>query len=158
LELIEKVRASRDGLLKVIEGLTPEAIAQPFTMGKWSVKDVFSHIAGWDVWMRSTIENMLGGKEPDLSAPFDVHSANVKFVKERTEFSFDQILTEMSDTLEIVFRLVEKLTEEDIFTPLIIAGHDHSVNHLLTVTYTHDRGHAYKILRWRKLDKTDPRL
>jgi len=149
MELIKAVRASRSYLLKIIEDLSPEEIIQPATIGKWSIKDVFSHIAGWDIWMSTTIQTILGGNQPDLSAPLDIDVTNVKFVEERASWSIDQILTEMADTFQTVLLFVRELTEDQIFKPQLFAGHDHSVNHLLTVTYEHDRHHADKILLWK---------
>jgi len=154
MELINAVRASRSYLLKTIGDLSPKEIIQPATIGKWSVKDVLSHIAGWDIWVSTTIQTILGGNQPDLSAPLDVDVTNAKFVEERVRWSIDQILTEMADTLQKVLHIVGELSEEQIFKPQLFEGHDHSINHLLTVTYEHDRCHADKILLWRKSQKT----
>ncbi|MFQ6125552.1 MAG: ClbS/DfsB family four-helix bundle protein [Candidatus Heimdallarchaeota archaeon] len=122
-------------------------------MGKWSVKDVLSHIAGWDIWMSTTIQTILGGNQLNLSAPLDVDVTNAKFVEDRVRWSIDQILTEMADTLQKVLYIVGGLSEEQIFKPQLFEGHDCSIYHLLKVGYEHDRRHTDKILLRRKSQK-----
>lgn len=153
-ELIAAVRAARAYLLEIIEDFNPEEMLQPTTIGKWCMKDILSHIAGWDTLMRTTMQAIFEGKQSDLSAAKDIDATNAKFVDERSGWSVEQILAEMADNHQKMLHFVEELTDEQLFKPRIFSGENWSLDGFLKIWDRHDRHHADEILLCRKAEKT----
>ncbi|MFQ6125682.1 MAG: ClbS/DfsB family four-helix bundle protein [Candidatus Heimdallarchaeota archaeon] len=153
-DLIAAVRAARAYLLEIIEDFNPEEMLQPTKIGKWCVKDILSHIAGWDTLMRTTMRAIFEGKQPDLSATKDIDATNVKFVDERSGWSVEQILAEMAENHQKMLQFVEELTDEQLFKPRIFAGENWSLDGFLKIWDRHDRLHAKKIVLCQKAWKS----
>lgn len=153
-ELIEAVRAARAYLFKTIEDFSPEEMVQPTTIGKWCVKDILSHIAGWDTLMRTTMQAIYEEKQPDISAVKDIDATNAKFVAERSGLPIEQILADMADNHQKMLHFVEELTDEQLFKPRIFAGENWSLDGFLKIWDRHDRHHADEILNCQKAWKS----
>ncbi len=67
IELIEATREARAYLLEIIEDFSSEEILKPTKIGKWCVKDILSHIAGWDKLMRTTMRGQYLRKNNQIS-------------------------------------------------------------------------------------------
>ena len=118
------------------------------------MKDILSHIAGWDTLMRTTMQAIFEGKQPDLSAVKDIDATNAKFVNERSGWPVEQILAEMADNHQKMLLFVEELTDEQLFKPRIFSGENWSLDGFLKIWDRHDRHHADDILLCRKAEKT----
>ncbi len=150
MELIEAVRAARAYFLKIIEDFSSEEIVKPTKIGKWCVKDILSHIAGWDTLMRTTMQAIFEEKQLDLSVMKDIDAINAKFVAERSNWSVEQIFAEMADNHQKMLQFVEELTDEQLFKPRIFEGENWTLDGFLKIWDKHDRHHANEILRCRK--------
>lgn len=153
IELIEAVRVARVYLLEIIEDFSPEEIVQPTKKGKWCVKDILSHIAGWDTLMRTTLKALFEDTQPDLSAAKNIDATNARFVDERSGWSVVQILAEMADNHQKMLHFVEELTDEQLFKPQIFTGENWSLDNFLKIWDRHDRHHADEIVLCRKAEK-----
>jgi hypothetical protein len=47
-ELLEKIRSSREALVKTLDSVPPERRDQPGVSGDWSVKDILVHLNYWE--------------------------------------------------------------------------------------------------------------
>lgn len=59
-ELLRHYRATREGLLHALAGLSDDAISEPSLDG-WSVKDHLAHIAAWDDLRAAEVERISAG-------------------------------------------------------------------------------------------------
>ncbi len=155
IELIEATREARAYLLEIIEDFSSEEILKPTKIGKWCVKDILSHIAGWDKLMRTTMRAIFEEKQPNLSGWKNIDAINTKFVAERFSWSVEQILTEMADNHQKMLHFVDELTDEQLFKPRIFAGENWSLDGFLKIWDRHDRHHAKEILFCRKTWKSE---
>lgn len=149
-ELIKAAIMARTHLQKTIENLSPEQIIQPATIGNWSVKEVFSHIAGWDVWMYSTMQCIHEGNPPDLSAVKNFDPTNTKFVAERANWSIKQVLAEMTKVFQEMINFVEPIPEEQLNQRRMFNGQNWSLDKFLKIWDEHDNHHADQIQLWWK--------
>ena len=152
-ELIKAAILARTHLRKTIEELSPEQIVQPATIGNWSVKEVFSHIAGWDVWLYSTMQHIHAGEQPDLRAVKDFGQTNAQFVAERAKRSIEQVLAEMTKVFQEMLHFVESIPEEQLSQHRMFNGQNWSLDSFLKIWDEHDRHHADKIQFWWKTQK-----
>lgn len=144
-ELIKAATLARAHLRKTIENLSPEQIVQPTTIGNWSVKEVFSHIAGWDVWMYSTMQSIHEGEQPDLSAVKDFGPTNAQFIAERSHWSIEQVLAEMTKVFQEMLILVASIPEVQLSQRRMFNGQNWSLDSFLKIWDEHDRHHAEQI-------------
>ncbi|KYK34738.1 MAG: hypothetical protein AYK19_02375 [Theionarchaea archaeon DG-70-1] len=105
--IVDDLKKARKELLSVTEGLTGDLRITK----KWSLKDVLSHIIGWDYHTVRAIEECLKGKRPfyfDLN--WDV--LNEEEVQKRRKLSFNDVLKELEQSHEVLLDLVSNLPED----------------------------------------------
>jgi len=152
-ELIKAAILSRAYLQRTLENLSPEQIVQPATIGNWSVKEVFSHIAGWDVWFYSTMQSIHEGEQPDLSAVKDFGQTNAQFIAERANWSIEQVLAEMMKVFQKMLHFVDSIPEEQLSQRRMFNRQNWSLDSFLKIWDEHDHHHADKIQLWWKTQK-----
>jgi hypothetical protein len=92
-------------------------------IGNWTVNEILKHLAGWAVWRVKAAEELLkqGFAEYYPFAKNNVFSPqaqddfNARIVSERTEQSWDQIVLEIVEADEKWIKLLDGLSEDDIF-------------------------------------------
>jgi hypothetical protein len=149
-ELIKAAIMARTHLRKTIEELSPEQIVQPAMIGNWSVMEVFSHIAGWDVWMYSAIQSIHELEQLDLSAVKNFGRTNAKFVAERANWTIEQVLAEMAKVFQEMLHFVETIPEGQLSQRRMFDGQNWSLDRFLRIWDEHDHHHADKIQLWWK--------
>jgi hypothetical protein len=149
-ELIKAAILARTHLRKTIANLNPQQIVQSATIGKWSVKEVFCHIAGWDVWLYSTMRCIHDGNQPDLKAVTDFDLTNAQFCEERKNWSIEQVLEEMKKIFQEMLDFVASIPEEQFSQRQMFEGRNWSFDRFLKIWDEHDRHHADQIQNWWK--------
>ncbi len=113
---------------------------------KWSVKDVLSHIIGWDFHTTRAIEECLRGERPFY---FDLNwdTLNEEEVSKRRTLSKEEILNEMEQSHRALLNLVSSLPEQRL-----TEFHGHrwkrykiTPESMLKAAIDHDLFHARKI-------------
>ncbi len=80
--------------------------------GKWSVKDILSHIVGWEVEVIKQFKVFL--TNPDVDDNYDIDSFNKSAVESRKHLSWDQIVAELKTAQSELSGFLSKLTQKEI--------------------------------------------
>ena len=119
----------------------------------WTAKDLLGHIAAWDRWLSSAIDELLAGKRPKFgrTAVFNKHA-----VDGSRALSYADVLRAVRAAHTALMRRIEALSEDEWSngsrhryrwgdrTPMTIAS-------LFAYTYkggTHYGGHAKELEDW----------
>lgn len=62
--VINKLKKTRQKILDLTIFLPEEKWDEIF-LGKWSLKDFFAHLIGWDIWSLKAAREIIKGKLPD---------------------------------------------------------------------------------------------
>ncbi len=123
-----------------------EAAKTRVMQGRWAVKDILAHIAGWHREMVPALERLVRGEKPtpegvDYSDP---DPWNARFVEARGEMSPAQVQADLEDSFA-AFRRALLLVPEPLRRPGRTAGriaHEARIDH-----YRH---HAAQVRAWRE--------
>lgn len=142
-EMLERVRAAHDRLLKALDGLTEERAAQKGLNPEWSIKDALAHIVAWEKAGARTVRDIQQGTgtAPRLSRD-DINDFNARAVEERQGHSLREMTDELNVAHEEMQRLIESLPDEiEESSPVykLIEG----------VTFKHLAQHAAQIENYR---------
>ncbi|MFQ6088060.1 MAG: DinB family protein [Candidatus Methanofastidiosia archaeon] len=141
-EILDNLMKARRELLEVTEGVAEDLRVTE----KWSVKDVLSHVVGWDFYTITAIEECLQDKMPFY---FDLNwdKLNEEEVQKRRNLSLKEVLDELEQSHKALLDFVSEFSEDRL-----TEYHGHrwrrykiTPESLLQVTIHHDIFHARKI-------------
>jgi uncharacterized protein (TIGR03083 family) len=120
-QLLAKIAAERQALLKLISPLSPAQMTQPGILGVWSVKDVLAHLMEWEQMFLGWYATGLKGQTPAMPA----EGFNWRQLPQLNQRIFEKYaLAELADlrnqcekSYQQILKLVEDLPETDLFTP-----------------------------------------
>lgn len=109
----------------------------------WKVKEVLSHLIGWDDANILALEAFATGQPAVVSASRGVDFYNAQIIEEREFLSYEQIVREWEGVREQFIAVLNKLTEEDLQSSIVAPwGVSMSVLELLTRMAWHEKEHA----------------
>ncbi len=111
-ELQRKLATVEKEFIQVIDSLNTTLRDQKIAGGSWSVKDVLSHIAGWEVEVVKQFKVFL--TNPDVDDNYDIDSFNKSAVESRRHLSWDQITAELKTAQSELSGFLSKLTQKEI--------------------------------------------
>ena len=112
LKLCENLYTVEKEFNQVIEGLNAKLRDQTITEGSWSVKDVLSHIVGWEVEIVNQFKAFL--TNPDVDDNYDIDSFNKSAVESRKHLDWDQIVLELKTAQVKLSDFLSNLTQKEI--------------------------------------------
>ena len=112
LKLCENLSAVEKEFNQVIESLNAILRDQKIAEGSWSVKDVLSHIVGWEVEVVNQFKDFL--TNPDVDDNYNIDSFNKSAVESRKHLSWDQIVTELKTAQSELSGFLANLTQKEI--------------------------------------------
>jgi hypothetical protein len=153
-EVLSALENSRTQLQQAIEGLTPEEMTQPGTLGEWSIKDILAHISRWEAELIQILYQIQQGsapKIPDYSTA-DFQRLNAQFVLESQSRSLQQIKDDLLAVRKQTLKRIEQIPEKDLSDPRRFPslGGSSLAQVIEAYTFEHDSEHAEQILSWRK--------
>lgn len=120
-ELIAEIEGERQALEQLLGTLSPEQIAQPGTVGHWSVKDVLAHLAEWEQMCLGWYAAGLRGEVPALPAEGfswrQLPQLNQRIYERYRELDPAAVLARFEESYRQIRQLVEGLSDEDLLTP-----------------------------------------
>lgn len=141
-EILDNLKNARKQLLDIVEDVPKDLRVTT----KWSVKDVVSHIIGWDFHTVRAVRECLKGERPfyfDLN--WDV--LNEEEVQKRKTLSLKEVLDELKQSHKALLDLVLEVPEERL-----TEFHGHrwkrykiTPESMLKAAIDHDLFHAQKI-------------
>jgi uncharacterized damage-inducible protein DinB len=112
LEMENKLAIAEKEFLQIIEKLDEELRDKEIDEGKWSPKDILSHIVGWEVEVVKQFKAIL--TNPDVDDNYDIDSFNKSAVESRKHLSWDQIVTELKTAQAELSSFLSNLTQKEI--------------------------------------------
>ncbi len=120
LKLCENLSSVEEEFVQVIDSFNAKVRDQKIAGGSWSVKDVLSHIVGWEIEVVKQFKDFL--VNPDADDNYDIDSFNEKSVYARKSKTWDEIIEELE--------LSQKdIDAEDRFSEWVEVLNDHYKHH-----------------------------
>lgn len=144
-DLIEELDQAHKEFLAAIEGLGEHRFDNKSLDGKWGVREITAHLAGWLGQLGAGLERMSRGEKP--SGPHDwsdVDAWNAKFAEHAKGKRRHEVLHELDHALTAFKRAARKLSEDRY-------GEGKTANRLFDAAgIAHFRQHAAMIRAWRQ--------
>jgi uncharacterized damage-inducible protein DinB len=112
LKLCENLSSVEEEFVQVIDSFNAKVRDQKIAGGSWSVKDVLSHIVGWEVEVVKQFKAFLTNLDVDDN--YDIDSFNKSAVESRKHLSWDQIFAELKTTQAELSGFLSKLTQKEM--------------------------------------------
>ncbi len=143
-EIIQEFNAAR----AKTRALLPEIDGKMQIYPNWTIKEVLSHLIGWDDANIMALEAFATGQPPVAPALRGVDFYNAQIIEEREALSYEQIVSEWEWAREQLITVLDKLTETDLQSNIVAPwGISMSVLELLTRMAAHEKEHAETIQR-----------
>jgi hypothetical protein len=119
--LLEAIHDTHAKLEKKFSKLTPDQMIWAGSMDHWSAKDILAHLVDWEQRLINWYQAGVRGEVPETPAPgmswLDLPALNLEgYVRHRDE-TLDHVLGIYHRSFQETVRLVEGMSEEEIFTP-----------------------------------------
>ena len=112
LKLCENLYTVEKEFNQVIESLNAILRDQKIAEGSWSVKDVLSHIVGWEAEVVKQFKAFL--TNPDTNDNYDIDLFNKSAVESRKHSSWNQIVVELKTSQTELSGFLANLTQKEI--------------------------------------------
>jgi len=111
-KLQQKLAAVEEEFMKVIDSFNAKVHDQKITEVSWSVKDVLSHIVGWEVEVVKKFKTFL--INPEVDDNYDINLFNKIAVKSRKHLTWGQIVLELKTAQTELAGFLSNLTQKEI--------------------------------------------
>jgi hypothetical protein len=144
-DLLARLQADRQTLLKTIEGAPDEALTMPEAIGMWSVLDVLAHITAWD---GETLRRIAFATGESPRPPHDVDDEvywlawNEQQVEMKRVMGPRGIKVDLASTWTRLLARIESLSPLDYARWLEVDPY--------FAQERHDLEHAHQLRAWRK--------
>lgn len=133
---------SRAVMRKVLERIEKNREIYP----TWTIKQMLSHIAGWDEALAASLTSYMKGKPPQTMAYQGVDAYNANSVSTREELDLEHVIREWEFERQKVRGAVEGLTEEQMDDTIVYPwGGEGSIYSLVLSLAYHELNHAKEV-------------
>lgn len=119
--LLDAIQDARACLEKKFSKLTPDQMVWPGSMDNWSVKDILAHLVDWEQRLIGWYQAGLRGEVPETPAPGiswrDLPTLNQRGYEKHQDEALDLVMENFQRSYQETFRLIEGMSEEEIYTP-----------------------------------------
>jgi hypothetical protein len=120
-ELIESTYAERRKLVEKLEGLSPDEMVYPGSMGEWSVKDILQHLVDWEQRWISWYETGKRGEEVHTPAPGynwrQMGLLNELYRQKHKDRPLEDVLKDFNASYVQIMEVIEHIPEDELLTP-----------------------------------------
>ncbi len=155
-ELIQSSQEEFQRLLDLVAGITAEGIAQPGACENWSVKDILAHLHAWHMLFLTWYEGGMSGANTPKPAPGytwkQTPELNEAIYQEYKQESLDAILPSLKETHQEVFKIIQKHSDQELFTKKRYqwTGATSMGSYLVSATASHYQWANELIRKWLK--------
>ena len=143
--LIERIKNARQPL----EDLLPQTPADKEMYVGWTIKELLSHISGWDDATIEALQAHAHGEPVSTTVSRGIDAYNAKTVSTRESLSFEQVTQEWRSTREALVQALEELPDEKYNQSLTFPwGETGTVAYLIEIFVEHEEYHAGHLARW----------
>lgn len=142
-ELVSGFQRSQQELHGAVAGLGEEA-AEEIWYGRWGVKQIVAHIAGWESAMAEALGKIALGERPSAEGInlSDVDGTNDQFAEKVQPLSFDQVLQDLSSAGGRLVEAIQALPEDRL-------GEGKTARRIVDTMIRHPAEHTDAIRQWR---------
>ena len=155
-EILSALETSRADLLAVIDGLTPEQLEAPETVGEWSVRDILQHLSLWEAELVRLMLHVHQGRRPTgpafTGARPDYDAINRRWQAETVHRPLDRVLEDFHGVRRQTLRWIDEFSDEELARVRTEAWLRHRSLAAWIVSYgpEHEAEHAQAIRVWRE--------
>jgi uncharacterized protein (TIGR03083 family) len=151
--LLHEIETRWAELASAARGLTEEELAEPSTVGPWSIKDLLAHIAAWEQEGARRIDEIVNGNGATLSWPDrDQENAfNAAAVADSLDRSVDQVVKRLEEAHRDFMDMLASFGDEVILAELEVPA----VEWIPGWTYLHYQEHAPQIWAHKNARRRD---
>lgn len=137
-----------------IEELLPKIDTKKEIYPGWTIKDLLAHMTGWDDATIDSLRAHVIGRLPSVPAIRSMDEYNDLTVSSLKDLDYDQTLKEWRLTRQVLRTIIEQMSEDKFFEPLVVPwGEKATVTFLVDMFRNHEEEHAHDISEWIKDQK-----
>lgn len=153
-DIIRTLETKREDLMDSLDGLSPEQMEISNAVGKWSIKDILSHLLMWEAQTVQLLFQARQGIKPTTLhlKQFNCDDQNDIWYQQTKDRPFDRVWQDFSHIREQTIQRLEQFSSEELETPNFFPWLKSQSLSQLVLDYTveHDREHEESIRAWRK--------
>lgn len=147
--LLARLGAGREQLLAQLAGLEDSAFGAE-VVNDWTLKDLISHIAGWDRWELDTAQRLLAGEPPDRSPVGDMDAYNARVVAAWRDRPVTELLDELDTARTAWVEILNTIPDAEFDAERGFEDQPWDFAELVRAEWDHDAEHAAQIAAWRR--------
>ena len=134
-----------------IEKLLPDIDTTREIYPGWTMKDMLSHMTGWDDATIDSLRAHVSGRIPSVDAIQSIDEYNARTVSSRKDLDYNQILKEWRLTRQVLRTIIQQMPVEKFLEPVIVPwGEKDTVAFLVEMFREHEAHHIHDIQEWLK--------
>ena len=111
-ETIQFLKDDHKEFEKVLEILVPEDYVTFRVLGVWKIKDVISHLSGWNIELKNSIDKLLKNEELWFIKESEDYFNKIQIMR-RKSYSVEQVLEEWETTFQDLITKIESISDSD---------------------------------------------
>lgn len=115
--IIKMLKAGHERMTRVVIKIQRKDLGKEKIFGTWTVREIVSHLAAWNLAQRKAIDEILAGDEPRWWGLND-DVFNDREVKKRKSMSLREVIKEWHGSFTALINRLDKLADEDMITPI----------------------------------------
>jgi hypothetical protein len=149
-QLIARLDQARQEMNQAIAEIPPDMEIY----SGWTVKELISHIAGWDDAVIASFLAHTGGEAPGTPAARGINYYNSQTVLERNSLTLEHILNEWQATRLQLRKIILEMPLERFETPLVLPwGPTDTIESVCNIFIEHELEHAHDVRQVLKDEK-----
>lgn len=141
-QFIQQFNQAREEIRALLPGIDLHLEIYP----GWKIKEVLSHLTGWDDVTILALQDFVAGNPPLMTAMRGIDYYNSQTVAERKSLDYDQIVREWEWVREQLMPILDQLTEENLATQVVAPwGTSMTVENMINIMIHHEKEHAEAI-------------
>jgi hypothetical protein len=148
-QLLEKMQSGYTTFNALISSLSEAQLTTPGVNDDWSIKDNIAHLSAWHRRQIARNEAVYQGIEiPDPTPGMSLEEINELYYKQNKDRSLADILAEFHETARQVREGVERMTDEQLNTPIDWLNGHTIAEYIEGNSYEHYQEHTEIIQHW----------
>lgn len=153
-DVLSTLKASREAMLKAIQGLGDEAMHEPGVIGDWSIKDILIHLSLWEAELVTLLWQARQGRKPTTAqlGPETVDELNASWHLMHKDRALERVLDDFHAVRHQTARRVDGFTDQELADPDLFPWLDgEPLEHWIAEdSYGHEDEHMAQIVIWRE--------
>jgi uncharacterized protein (TIGR03083 family) len=154
-EILDELAATRARLLDAIDGLEPEQLLAPATLGQWSIRDVLQHLTLWEAELVRLFAHLDRGNRPTggsfVPNP-DFDTLNARWHAETKDRPLDRVLDDLHGVRRQTVRWISEMNDDDLNRKrgeVWLRG-EPLATWIADYSFEHEKEHTAQIWEYRK--------